>query len=144
MSGHRALRFTTEGLKQRLASMERAITDLQRGGGVWRFDEEVSGAFAVIDVGDGGVVTGWTKRFHPFRAGRLDRVHATLTTAGTSDTVADVYVDDAVVGTVTVLAGQTKGTAGVMAAMGENSNWQQHVGVAGTGAVGLTFYGEVT
>lgn len=63
MSGHRALRFTTEGLKQRLASMERAIADLQRSGG-WQFDDEsglaegfANGTETIVDGESAVVVT---------------------------------------------------------------------------------------
>lgn len=147
MSRHKPPSYTVEGLKHRLSEMERNIDDLFRRGG-WDFDDEFGtgsggGGPAVIDMGDSAVYTGYSKTYHPLRAATLSRVVATLTAAGSSATLANIYKNSTQIGTVEVPIGALKSSPLTLTTTFTDADfWQVLVTQAGTGASGLTFYGD--
>lgn len=96
----------------------------------------------VIDVGDGAVPTGHTKAHWVGRPGSLARVTATLSVAGSTDTVASILRDGSSIGTVTIPAGDQVVTVEVGEGFDADSFWQMQQTTAGTGAGGLTYFGE--
>lgn len=106
------------------------------------FLAKLGSGMPVIDMGDGAVPTGFSKGWWVNEARVLRRVVGTLSVAGATDTVANVVRDGASVGTITIPSGERVATADVGAAYEADQFWQQQVTTAGTGAGGLTFYGE--
>jgi hypothetical protein len=108
-----------------------------------------AGGPMVIDMGDSIVYTGWSKRYYPIEAATLGAVRATVTTIGSSETQANVYIgtgDTPVLqGVVTILTGNlVSAPLAVNAVIPAGGWWQVLVGQAGTGSAGLTFYGAAT
>ena len=98
--------------------------------------------FLIIDVGDGAVPTGHTKAHWISQSGSLHRIVATLSVVGSTDTIANVLRDGAIVDTVTIPASTTVATFDVSVSFSAGQFWQMQQTSAGTGAGGLTYFGE--
>lgn len=129
---------TQDGLMAQHRITKREVADLQRK---WREDVKGNGYVAVIDAGDGAVLTGYSKQFHINTAGSFSEVTATLSAAGTTDTVANVIINGYVVETITIPADELSATVSLGRAVAAGDNWQVQQTQAGTGAVGPTYFG---
>lgn len=96
----------------------------------------------VIDFGDAGVLTGYSKSYYPLREATLAEVYGSLSVPGTTDTVAVVNLNGAAVGTLTIPAGQTFASLVLSVDFAPTDRWQMNVTTAGAGAQGATFYGR--
>lgn len=128
--------------------LERVDKDLKRAGEQFdrNFDELARMASgnpgtAVIDAGDGAVITGYTKKFWTRTASTLADVTGVLEVAGTTDTVANVIRNGHVLVTLTIPAGEVAATVIVDVDFEVGDFWQIQQVTAGTGAVGPTYYG---
>lgn len=131
---------TPEGAKARQVLAEQDIADLQRK---WREEAAASGSGpGIIDMGDSAVYTGYSKPYYPLAERTLKGVTGTLSAAGDSDTVANVYHNETLLGTLTIPAGAVIATLTVTASFTEADYWQMLVTQAGASASGLTFYGD--
>lgn len=96
----------------------------------------------VIDVGDGAVPTGHTKGYWIGTPGVLRRVTATLSVPGSTDTIANVLRNGSTIGAITIPANETVATAEVGGSFAADDFWQMQQTSAGTGAGGLTYFGD--
>lgn len=98
----------------------------------------------VIDMGDGAVLTGYSKSYRPLRDATLDRIVGSLEAVGTGDIVADVVVNGAAVTTITLPAGETTAELDLSQFFSADDRWQMNVTTTSTDANGLTWYGRFT
>lgn len=129
---------THDGLKAQHRMTKRTVADLQRK---WREQEAGNGILAVIDAGDGAVITGYTKSFLITAGGSFVEVTGTLEVAGTTDTVAAVILNGYTLTTLTIPAGELSATVALGVSVTAGDSWQMQQTVSGTGAVGPTYFG---
>ena len=96
---------------------------------------------AVIDAGDGAVITGYTKKYWIREASTLADVTGVLEVAGTTDTVVNVIRTGYALGSLTIPANATTATVTFDAAFVAGDYWQIQQTTSGTGAIGPTYYG---
>lgn len=124
-----------DGSWRRLGGLiDRNFEDIQAGG--------AKGDIGILDLGDGAVVTGYTRTYRPMRESTLVLVYGALTVAGSTATIATVLHDGASVGTLTIAASATLGTLTLDEAFDPTDEWQVQVTQAGSGAAGLAYFGK--
>lgn len=104
--------------------------------------DEVGSDVGIIDLGDGQVVTGYSKPYLPLSQTTLYVVYGNLSVAGSTDTVAEVNQNGVAMATLTIPASSTLASVTVSLPFEAEDRWQMNVTSAGSGALGLTFYGR--
>jgi hypothetical protein len=108
---------------------------MQEGGG--------GGGAPVIDLGDGAVLTGWSKSWRFFSPTTMTSVLAGLEAPGSTNTVLWITKNGADQVQVTIPATELFVSQNVTVSFEAGDRWQVRVGQAGTGAIGLSVFAGV-
>ena len=96
---------------------------------------------AVIDLGDGPAFSGFSRGFLVLRPCTLHTIGATLSVAGSTDTVGVAYKNGVSLGSVVIPASSTGARMNLPAEFDAGDTWQMNVTTVGTGASGLAWFG---
>lgn len=98
-------------------------------------------ADAIIDLGTGRVVTGYTKGMWIPTDRSLLKVTGTLMSPGSTATIAQIYRNGVGYSSLTIGASATIASADSDVEFFSNDIWQMYITQAGANALGLTFFG---
>jgi len=123
------------GLEGRVGILERRITSS---------GESVDRSHSILFSLAGGLSVSTSPPVRVWRGGNLTVIAVTLGTAGTTDTVIDVFRNGTVVATITVPDGATAHNGSVFVRFAAEDSLALEITTAGTGAADMTAEARVT
>jgi hypothetical protein len=96
----------------------------------------------IIDLGEGTLVTGYSKPYYPLRDATLSVVYWSLVSPGATDCEAEVNLNGAAAGTIVMPAGETFASLNLSLDFNPTDRWQMNVTASDSAATGPTFFGR--